>query len=47
MEAKDEQQQQRWRQQLLFCVVFLRNITIGYFNKGSGMDNCPYCLHIL
>jgi hypothetical protein len=26
---------------------FLRNITIVYFNKGSGMDNCPYRLHIL
>jgi hypothetical protein len=27
--------------------LFLRNITIVYSNKGSGMDNCPYRLHIL
>jgi hypothetical protein len=26
---------------------FLRNITIVYSNKGRGMDNCPYRLHIV
>jgi hypothetical protein len=33
--------------QLKFSRPFLRNITIVYFNKGSGMDNCPYRLKIL
>jgi hypothetical protein len=27
--------------------TFLRNILIVYFNKGRGMDICPYRLHIL
>jgi hypothetical protein len=31
---------------ILTTTHFLRNIIVVYFNKGRGMDNCPYHLHI-